>query len=87
MEKAISNSPNSGSATGGKSDKKSSICPTPSLEHHGWKKRQTIWTSATLRQLEETDREVAFGGTNYGVITMAMTARMTLAEFHQKVES
>lgn len=51
------------------------------------KKRQTIWTSATLiRQSEEKDREVALGGMDYGVVTMAITTRMALAAFHQRMD-
>lgn len=32
------------------------------------------------------DREVALGDMDYGVVTMAITTRMALAAFHQRVD-
>jgi hypothetical protein len=61
------------------SDSKSEVSWLEEEENH-------LDISHLMRQLEEKNREVAFGGTNYAVITMAMTARMSLCRVSSKSE-
>jgi hypothetical protein len=63
-------------------------CPSPSLKQPGCEEATECLDIRQLMQQSQQDgRDIVFGGTYYGLVTMATTVRMPLQLFEQKLPS
>jgi hypothetical protein len=62
--------------------------PSPSLKQPGCKEAtESLDIRQLMQQSQKEGRDIVFGGTDYGLVTMATTVRMPLELFEQKLSS
>jgi hypothetical protein len=65
-----------------------SSCPPPSLKQPGCEEAtERLDIRQLMQQSQQEGRDIVFGGTDYGLVTMATTVRMPLELFEQKLSS
>lgn len=61
-------------------------CPPPSLKHPGCTEdAKHLDVRLLLAESKENHREIIFAGTDYGLVTMDTTTKLSLAEIQNKV--
>jgi len=62
-------------------------CPPPTLERPECEEAtEKLDVSKLISESEDVNREVVFGGTDYGLVTMATTVRLPIDRYHRKVD-